>query len=101
MALDHLPHDCGQMGTFIEDERLPIGYTPRFREYWMPLIAGHDALQLLNFCPWCGSELPRSLRADYFDALESLGLDVDIATALGDIPPAYRDDTWWRGAALD
>jgi hypothetical protein len=27
-----MPHACPQMQTFIDDERLPVGYTDRFRE---------------------------------------------------------------------
>ncbi|MBB3043122.1 hypothetical protein KM427_05585 [Nocardioides sp. LMS-CY] len=90
----YLPHDCPQMRTFIEDSRLPIGYTDRFREYWIELVAGHRALQVIEFCPWCGAELPRSLRDEYFDALEPL--EVDIGTAVDELPAEYRDDTWWR-----
>ena len=83
----------------LADERVPIGYSARYREYWLPLIAGHDARQLLSFCPWCGVKLPRSLRDKYFNAVEPLGFDA--MTDKNDLPPQYRDDTRWRESGLD
>jgi hypothetical protein len=54
MTLDHLPHDCEQMRMQLEDVRVPVGYSPQFREYWIGLIAGHDAVQLLMLCNGAG-----------------------------------------------
>lgn len=86
--MKHL-HDCELMCINIEDDRIPIGYSPRFREH---------VLQTIFYCPWCGEQLPQSLRDAYFDQLEPL--DLDICSPLSSFPRELRDDTWWRARAL-
>jgi len=49
----------------------------------------------LDFCPWCGTELPPSLRDSWLEAVRNLGLDPWI----DEVPDRYRTDEWWR--ALD
>ena len=100
MTVDYLPHACDQMRTYVDDPRLPVGYTPRFREYWIPLVDGH-AYQRINFCPWCGADLPDSLRYEYFDALEGIDPEFDVMTELSDLPAEFRGDSWWRADGTD
>ena len=46
----------------------------------------------ITHCPWCGTKLPESLREEWFDRLDRLGLEP------GDpaIPESMRSDDWWR-----
>jgi hypothetical protein len=41
-----------------------------------------DVIQTIEYCPWCGARLPSSLRDEYFERLEQLGLEPE--------PAAYR-----------
>ena len=48
-----LPHACRELRAFLDDPRLPVGYDPQFREYWMPVVVapGQAAVrQLFVFC---------------------------------------------------
>ncbi len=91
MTTPYLPHACPEMRQFVDDARVPVVYEPRFREYSLALLES-DAHQLIRFCPWCGAELPESLRDRFFDELDRLGVDYP-----NEIPPArYRTDAWWR-----
>jgi hypothetical protein len=79
------------MRKFIADERLPVVYNAKFREYALALV-GSEARQDIAFCPWCGQALPTSLRDRFFDDMDRLGVDYPSETP----PAAYRDDAWWR-----
>ncbi|WP_425615575.1 DUF6980 family protein [Anatilimnocola sp. NA78] len=39
-----------------------IEYWPRFREYGIIIHDGGSSVMRIEFCPWCGSRLPESLR---------------------------------------
>jgi len=45
----------------------------------------------ITFCPWCGQKLPDSLREDWFDRLEQLGVDPYSAK----IPEEFTDERWY------
>jgi hypothetical protein len=80
------------MRNALADERVPLVYLPSYREYALS-VAGGSALQMITFCPWCGAQLPDSLRDEWFDRLEELGIE----PGTGQTPAPFQDDTWWRG----
>jgi hypothetical protein len=79
------------MDRFVHDTAVPVVYVPKFREFALEL-ASHTAFQSISHCPWCGAALPLSLRDDFFDRLDALGLDPDDPA----LPPEYRTDAWWQ-----
>lgn len=79
------------MREFVADERVPVSYDPQFREYSLPLSGG-SALQEIEYCPWCGADLPSSLRDAFFERMEELGVDYPFETPSEE----FLDDTWWR-----
>lgn len=79
---------------FIDRDECGLGYSPRFREFFLRARPGSAAVQLLQFCPFSGKSLPSSLRDRFFDELEALGLqdglsDVDLA------PEEFQGEAWW------
>lgn len=82
---------CSQMASHIETGDLHIHFYPKFREFGIGYADDGLSIQIINYCPWCGSALPSSLRNDWFDELDSLGIDPD-----GDVPSAYLTDAWWQ-----
>lgn len=68
------PQACEGMARSLADSRVPIRYVPKFREYGLE-VTGSSAIQGIEYCPWCGVELPASLRDEYFDRLEAMGLE--------------------------
>ena len=97
------PHQCRMMRLCLDDDRVPIGYSPSFREYflWMrqPTPDDFGLTQAIDYCPWCGQQLPSSLSNRWAAELEAL-LGEDYDTLLDPdsrIPAAYRSDEWWRG----
>jgi hypothetical protein len=80
----------------LNDGRVPIEYLPRYREYSLVLDEG-PVVQLVSFCPWCGEELPSSLRDQFFEHLEAMNLDPEDSR----VPPDFRSDAWWRLRSID
>ena len=90
-------HCCGEMTRLLAVGEVSLIYTDRHRSYGIlyPPECGLGQ-QVIHFCPWCGSKLPRPLDDEWFDLLEGLGLEP------GDpnIPAEMRSDAWWRNRGL-
>ena len=71
-------------------------YSPKFREYLLPIRDGLPGPAIvflqIRYCPWCGTKLPESLRYQWFDALENMGLEPEDEA----VPPEFEDERWWR-----
>lgn len=94
MSAYTLPHACPEMSRFVTDTQVPVSYNARFREYSLSL-QGSGGHQLIDFCPWCGAELPGSLRDAFFDEMDRLGIEYPDE----DPPEPYVGDVWWRSGA--
>jgi hypothetical protein len=88
-----LPHTCELIAMAISEPRMPVDYIAKYREYCIDLDGG-PVTQVIEYCPFCGAQLPASLRDEWFDRLDELGLEPDSP----DIPDEMRDDRWWRDA---
>jgi hypothetical protein len=79
------------MDEALKDASTPVIFTPKLREFGIRILDGGSASLGISFCPWCGQKLPGSLRDDWFDKLEQLGVD-----PYGDeIPPEFTDERWY------
>lgn len=70
-----------------------IRYSPKFDEYGLVIHDGGSSSIQIQFCPFCGHELPESKRDRWFDELEDLGFS---APLVDDIPEQYKSDAWYR-----
>jgi hypothetical protein len=69
-----------------------VEYVDKFDEYGLIVHDGGESFIAIAFCPWCGSALPESKRDEWFEELESRGID-----PLGDqVPSKYKSDEWFR-----
>lgn len=93
---------CKKLYEVINDKYGSLQYSSALREYWVRLIDDYDelgiisnntAIQLLSFCPFCGTRLPESLRDQWVNELETLGFDEPFDQ---DIPNDYTSDSWWK-----
>jgi hypothetical protein len=82
------------MVAAVSDADAPVRYLPKYREY--VIVIDGPVSQGIAFCPWCGERLPESLRDDYFDHLETLGLEPESP----ELPLDLRSDAWWRMKGL-
>ena len=83
------------MVAALETAGHPLVYVPKFREFGL-LVDGGPPYDHLDFCPWCGQPLPSSLRDEFFDRLDEMGLEPDSP----ELPLDFRSDAWWRMRSL-
>lgn len=87
---------CYGLEQEINDPRVFINYNPKYREYYIN-TASKPVVRLIANCPWCGNELPKSLRDEWFIILEkeyNLDDPWDKNQALL-IPEEFKTDEWW------
>ena len=75
------------MTEAVADQQLPLVFIPKFREYGVQVLDGGTSFLALSFCPWCATKLPSSLRDQWFDEMERLGVDPLVKNA---VPEIYR-----------
>lgn len=84
------PHFCEEMRDALQDPRVPVSYDDKLREY--DLVMDGDIGQSIEYCPFCGAELPVSVRREWFRRLRAMGLD----PWEDERPPSYQTGEWWR-----
>lgn len=89
-------HCCLDMLNAVQDASIPLSYNPKFREYGISVLDGGSSYLLIQYCPWCGSKLPSSLREVWFARLDKLGMEPDDAS----VPQEMLSETWWRKEEL-
>lgn len=87
---------CQLMKKFVEDPRVEIGYSSKFRDYFLGTTSG--AIQIIPHCPFCGYKLPKSLREEWFEILErEFNLDDPYCESQQKkIPEEFKSNKWWK-----
>jgi hypothetical protein len=49
------------------EEARSVIYIPKFREYGIVILDGGSSMKRINYCPWCGTQLPSPLRDEWFE----------------------------------
>ena len=82
---------CKQMESHLNGDDSVIRFIPKFREVGIPVTDGGTSIILIKFCPWCGNQLPPSMRDQWFNKLEEMNLEPDSR-----LPSEMKSDLWWR-----
>ena len=88
-------HCCEDLRNAVENEDIALTYTSKFREYGIPILDGGSSRLKIRYCPWCGKKLPDSLRNQWYDELERLGIDPEEDT----VPEKFNNEQWYRDSA--
>jgi hypothetical protein len=94
---DEPPHLCEGKARVLADPNILLVYDDKLREYGIPVQDGGSSMIVIEFCPFCGAKLPGSLRDEWFDRLELLGLD----PGSPELPLDMRSGAWWRRTRAD
>lgn len=93
-------HCCSDMEDILQIPEAEVKYLSQFREYILESRVDKPICLALNYCPWCGSRLPSSLRDIFFDTLEKeCNLNLDILH-LYQAPDEFQSDQWWKKRKL-
>ena len=94
-------HCCREMTQFTSDPRVQIIYSPRVREYYIPLKS-QIAVQTIYYCPWCGKKLPDGLDNKLDEILKeeyNIKASDDFEKTPG-LPEEFKTDEWWKKRGL-
>ncbi len=54
-------HCCDRIDHLLAEKKIAIIYSPVYQEYGILLKRG-PVCERVDYCPWCGTKLPESLR---------------------------------------
>ena len=92
-------HCCKMMDAGIKSNRNILEYNASMREY--STICYKDDGFLMYYCPFCGTQLPNSLRDQWFDEIsKELGFEVDLSIDKRKIPSEFLTEEWWKKRGL-
>ena len=81
----------------VEDKM--VYYSSKFNEYGLPVYDGENgsatSYVMIQYCPWCGRELPKSCRDEWFERLEKLGFDSPFED-FDKLPLEFKGSEWWE-----
>lgn len=52
---------CSDMSHALKEEKSVL-YIPEFQKYGIRILDGGSSIKIINYCPWCGNQLPASLQ---------------------------------------
>jgi hypothetical protein len=87
-------HCCAEMNWRLPQKEAAVVYIARYREYGTLLNNG-SAYMVLEFCPWCGTRFPETLRSQWMSAVLQYGCRPDSEH----IPGKFLTDEWWNQPA--
>lgn len=84
-------HSCDRCEPGSCPDQLVV-YLARFHEYGLPVRdePRPTSFVTIQWCPWCGTRLPESVRDAWFDELARRGLDI----VYDEIPEDMTTDEW-------
>ncbi|MGL4613323.1 MAG: DUF6980 family protein [Shewanella sp.] len=84
-------HCCSQMQNNLAKTHNSLQYNGKFREYGIKVDDGGTSVILITYCPWCAQKLPMSLRDEWFDLIDKLGLDIS-----SELSSERLTESWWK-----
>lgn len=84
-------HCCKKMEYAVSAAEVPVSFLLKFREYGIDIEDGGTSMLQIAHCPWCGVTLPNSVRNEWFERLDALGID----PYGDDVPSQFLDERWY------
>lgn len=95
---------CDVMEEFCSQKNKFIDYDPSVRSYMFYLADdSHGTRQIMRYCFWCGSKLPKDLSEEWEYILKKeYGLEKPgrLPPNTKKIPPEFKTDEWWKKRGL-
>lgn len=90
------PHCCLTMDRELSREDALLYYSLRYREYGVKIPKSTGGM-LMDYCMFCGKQLPKSVRDEWFDVLEQeYGLESPCEEDKEKIPNDFLTEEWWK-----
>jgi len=87
---------CDFFKQMLNDCKVRLEYRPAFREFGIKLV-GSGGLQLIYYCPWCGTKLPERLYEQWRKVLiAEYGVQDPDDVGIEEAPIEMQTDEWWK-----
>ena len=94
------PHCCLTMDRELARGDALLYYSLRFREYGVKIPKSTGGM-LMDYCMFCGKELPKSLRKEWYAILEEkYALESPDEEDKKKVPKEFLTDEWWKQRGL-
>lgn len=94
-------HCCNFMTKSLIDCRIGINYSSVDRDYTIYFLFS-NMQQRIEYCPFCGSQLPKSLVNEYKNILKKeYGIEDPYDEEVFEkLPEEFKTDEWWEKRGL-
>ncbi|MDR1598227.1 MAG: hypothetical protein LBR89_04860 [Holosporales bacterium] len=82
-------------------------YDPMVREFSVTVIGREDLIGVIDFCPYCGTKLPKSLADEHYETIRKelgeqylRGVNDPYDEFVGRLPQEFQTDEWWKKRGL-
>ncbi len=90
-------HCCEKMNLILDEGQVSFRYYPIYRAYGISHMGCKGVCQLIEYCPWCGIQLPTDLHDTYASVLEEeYSIDAWDWEQEKLIPREFKSDKWWK-----
>ncbi len=94
------PYCCSNLYQEILSDGSLLDYYTKFREYGIK-VQKYATVMLIDYCLFCGTQFPMSVRNEWFDILEKeYGLESPYEEDKKKIPKEFLTDEWWKQRGL-
>ncbi len=102
-----MKHCCSKMEGTVEEKNHSVSYEDYTRTYHVNVgqsFINEDTGEVevsvvdrITYCPWCGKKLPKSLRSEWYDEIENLGIELPLDNEkIKKLPKEYQTEEWWK-----
>jgi len=101
-GIDASKHCCLDMAWFISEpiewelqgSNPVILWISAWNEYRIDISHRGNSSTIIQFCPWCGKQLPKSKQCEWYQVLWAMGYQ---DPSEQEVPEEFNTDSWWRG----
>jgi hypothetical protein len=94
---------CEALKRNINDCENHLYYSRKYRQYAICRV-GTTSITCIDYCPWCGIKMPKSLEDQWDEILEKeYGIVITEPwnkKQLSQIPDEFNSDEWWKKRGL-
>src|ERR1700722_5993915 len=94
---------CDELIRSLNDCSNHLHYSRKYRQYGIRRV-GSTSITCIDYCPWCGKKLPKSLDDEWDEVLKNeYGITIDNPwdkKEMRKVPAEFLTDEWWKKRSL-
>ena len=95
-----MEHCCNKMNAYATEKNSLLDYDSYIRSFMFFVDSPNGTHEHMNYCPWCGTQLPEELTEKWINLLnKKFGIEEPFRE-WDRIPPEFKTDAWWKRRGL-